>query len=335
MEYRTLGRTGLRISEVGFGCGNQGGLLIRGTPEERVQAVNRAVELGINYFDTAPMYGSGQSETNLGQVLQQTGHNVFVATKVLLAPEDLNDIPGAVQRSVEASLSRLRRGSVNLVQLHNHIAQERSEGSTRISLTDVLGPNGVADAFNRIHEQGLAGAVGYTGLGETAALHQVAESGRFDTLQVYYNLLNPSAGQPVPPAFSGQDFRELIAKAASLGMGVVAIRIMAAGAVGGLVARQGYASPNTGPEMAIGATYDRDTLRALEVEALLEGSDRGLPQTSVEFALRHPLVSTALVGFSSIAQIEEAAACSPPSDATAFLDRLAGLWATDFNGVAG
>jgi aryl-alcohol dehydrogenase-like predicted oxidoreductase len=334
MEYRTRGRTGFRISEVGFGCGNQGGLLIRSTPEERVQAVNRAVELGINYFDTAPMYGSGQSETNLGEVLQQTGHDVFVATKVLVTLEDLSDIPSAAQCSVEASLSRIQRSSVNLVQLHNHIAQERSATSTRISLMDVLGPNGVADAFNLIHEQGLADAVGYTALGETDALHQVAESGRFDTPQVYYNLINPSAGQPVPPAFSGQDFRELIANAASLGMGVVAIRIMAAGAVGGPAARQGHASSNTGPEMAIGANYDRDMLGALEVEALLEESDLGLPQTSVEFVLRHTLVSTALVGFSNISQIEEAAACSPPSEATVFVDRLRGLWATDFNGVA-
>ena len=61
MEYRTLGRTGLRVSALGFGCGNVGGLLIRGAPAERERAVARALELGINYFDTAPLYGDGQS----------------------------------------------------------------------------------------------------------------------------------------------------------------------------------------------------------------------------------------------------------------------------------
>ena len=71
MNYRTLGRTGLRVSEVAFGCGNVGGLLVRGTHQDQLDAVTRALELGINYFDTAPGYGDGRSETNLGHVLMR------------------------------------------------------------------------------------------------------------------------------------------------------------------------------------------------------------------------------------------------------------------------
>ena len=67
MEYRVLGSTGLEVSQIGFGCGNVGGLMIRGQPEERVRAVARAMELGVNYFATAPSYANGVSETNLGQ----------------------------------------------------------------------------------------------------------------------------------------------------------------------------------------------------------------------------------------------------------------------------
>ena len=70
MEYRMLGRTGLRVSALGFGCGNVGGLMIRGTPAERERALARALEHGVNYFDTAPSYGDGQSETNLGAALR-------------------------------------------------------------------------------------------------------------------------------------------------------------------------------------------------------------------------------------------------------------------------
>jgi len=70
MEYRELGKTGLRVSALGFGCGNVGGLMIRGTAAERERAIARAVELGINYFDTAPSYGDGQSEQNLGAALR-------------------------------------------------------------------------------------------------------------------------------------------------------------------------------------------------------------------------------------------------------------------------
>src|SRR5262245_45363625 len=99
MDYRTLGRTGLRVSALGFGCGNVGGLIIRGSPAERERAVARALELGINYFDTAPLYGDGQSEQNLGQVVRTLKANVHVGTKVRLGPADLGDIAGAVARS--------------------------------------------------------------------------------------------------------------------------------------------------------------------------------------------------------------------------------------------
>jgi len=66
VEYRTLGRTGIRVPAVGFGCGNVGGLMIRGTHDVQVHAVQHAIGLGIDYFDTAAAYGDGQSETHLG-----------------------------------------------------------------------------------------------------------------------------------------------------------------------------------------------------------------------------------------------------------------------------
>ena len=60
MDYRTLGRTGLKVSALAFGCGDVGGLMVRGAPADRERAIARAVELGINYLDTAPSYGSGR-----------------------------------------------------------------------------------------------------------------------------------------------------------------------------------------------------------------------------------------------------------------------------------
>lgn len=105
MKYRVLGRTGIRVSEIGFGCGNVGGLMVRGSHEEQVEAVTRALELGIDYFDTAPSYGDGKSETSLGRVLEELSPDVTVATKVRIDAEDLDDILGAVERSLEASLA--------------------------------------------------------------------------------------------------------------------------------------------------------------------------------------------------------------------------------------
>src|SRR5687767_8736945 len=99
MEYRTLGRTGLRVSTLGFGCGNVGGLMIRGKPAERERALARALEWGINYFDTASLYGDGQSEQNLGQTLRALKAEVYVGTKVRLAPVLPGEIPDAIARS--------------------------------------------------------------------------------------------------------------------------------------------------------------------------------------------------------------------------------------------
>src|SRR5207244_7010451 len=120
MEYRTFGKTGLRVSALGFGCGNVGGLIIREEPRTRVRAVARAIEAGINYFDTAAMYGNGQSEQNLGQVLNELKPDVYVGTKVRVAPGEMGDIRGAIHRSVEARLTRMGRASVDLTHLHNH-----------------------------------------------------------------------------------------------------------------------------------------------------------------------------------------------------------------------
>src|SRR5271157_5395110 len=118
MKYRILGKSRLKVSEIGFGCGNIGGLMVRAPFEERLSAVTHAVELGINYFDTAAAYGNGQSEKNLGEVLTALKPNVILATKFGLSREDLGDIKGTVRRSLESSLKRLNRDSVDIFQLH-------------------------------------------------------------------------------------------------------------------------------------------------------------------------------------------------------------------------
>ncbi|MBI4641323.1 MAG: aldo/keto reductase, partial [Candidatus Tectomicrobia bacterium] len=161
MEYRELGKTGLRVSQLGFGCGNVGGLIIRADPGDRLRAVVRAIEAGINYFDTAPSYGNGQSERNLGQALKELKANVYVGTKVQVAPAEMGDLQGAIIRSVEASLERLGRDSVDLIQLHNRITQQRDSRGSSLSVQDVLGD--VVAAFQRLQSQGKVRYYGITG----------------------------------------------------------------------------------------------------------------------------------------------------------------------------
>src|SRR5262249_5777457 len=111
MRYRTLGRTGLKVSVLGFGCGAVGGLMVRGSRAEQDRAVPRAIELGINYFDTAPQYGDGASEINLGRCLKALQRDVIIGTKVRIATVDRVRIGEAVASSLDASLQRLGRDS--------------------------------------------------------------------------------------------------------------------------------------------------------------------------------------------------------------------------------
>ena len=82
MQYRKLGRTGIQISEIGFGCGGNAGLMVKGTREEQRNAIKCALDLGINYFDEAPDYGDGLSESNLGRMLKELGVRPYITSKV-------------------------------------------------------------------------------------------------------------------------------------------------------------------------------------------------------------------------------------------------------------
>ncbi|MBI4202339.1 MAG: aldo/keto reductase [Chloroflexi bacterium] len=337
MKYRTLGRTGIRISEVGFGCGNVGGLMVRGAHQEQVQAMRRALELGINYFDTAPSYGNGQSETNLGKALAAVQPQATIGTKVGIRPGDMGDLKGTVERSLAASLERLGRTSVDILYLHTGIGIERGwDGRDTLSLSDVLGAGGVADVFEDLRSRGLVRFLGFTANGETQALHRLVDSGRFDLFQMYYNLLNPSAGVQVPQGFPAHDFQRLIDRAQGANMGVVVIRVLAGGALGGAEARNGYAAPTIGGAMVPGGEYGADEERAGALGFIIaEGSAPSLPQAAVRFALMHPGVSTVLVGYSSMGQLEEAAAAAAAGPLPGqVLERLQGVWAADFGRVA-
>src|SRR5215813_8712491 len=108
MEMRVFGRTGMRLSALGFGCGAVGGLMVRGDPGDQERAVARAIELGINYFDTAAMYGNGESERNLGRVIKSLKPDILVGTKVRVPASERSRIGAAITASLEASLQRLQ-----------------------------------------------------------------------------------------------------------------------------------------------------------------------------------------------------------------------------------
>src|SRR5215472_12393813 len=113
METRVFGRTGMRLSVLGFGCGAVGGLMVRGDPRDQERTIARAIAVGVNYFDTAVQYGNGESEKNLGRILQSLKPaNAVVGTKVRLPSAKFSSIADTVATSLESSLARLRRDRV-------------------------------------------------------------------------------------------------------------------------------------------------------------------------------------------------------------------------------
>src|SRR5437762_13346695 len=109
MQLRVFGRTGMQLSVLGFGCGAVGGLMVRGDPLDTERTIARAIAAGVNYFDTAVQYGNGESEKNLGSVLQKLKPAaVHVGTKVRLPRSEFGRIADAVVTSLEGSLARLR-----------------------------------------------------------------------------------------------------------------------------------------------------------------------------------------------------------------------------------
>jgi aryl-alcohol dehydrogenase-like predicted oxidoreductase len=322
MEMRTFGRTGLRVSILGFGCGAVGGLMVRGTPQDQERAVARALEAGVNYFDTAAMYGNGESEKNLGRVLAKLKPNVVVGTKVRIRSADFARIGAAVAESLDASLQRMGRGQVDIFHLHNAITSDG--GGETLSAKTVL--DEVVPAFETLRQQGKTRYLGITAVGDTAALHRVIDARAFDSAQVSYNMLNPSAGAALPAGYPAQDYGRMFDHTQPAGVGVVGIRVLAGGALSGEATRHPIASPPPDP-IGSAHSYDADLQRARRLVPLVQQGHAGsLPEAAVRFAITHPAMGTILVGMATPAEFEQAlAAVNKGPLSQAALDSLATL----------
>lgn len=303
MEMRDYGRTGLRISVLGFGCGAVGGLMVRGDPRDQERAIARALEVGVNYFDTAVQYGNGESEKNLGRVLQSLKPaNAIVGTKVRLPSADFGRIAETVTASLENSLARLRRDHVDIFHLHNGITE--NGGGEALSVRQVLGE--VVPAFERLRQAGKTRFLGLTCVGTTPALQQAIDSRAFDSAQVVYNMLNPSAAEAPPANYPAQDYGRLFEHTQAAGTGVIAIRVLAGGALSGSPERHPIASP---PPEPIGSamSYDADLAHARRLMPLVgEGFAGSLSEAATRFAITQPAVGTILVGMATPQQFEDA-----------------------------
>jgi aryl-alcohol dehydrogenase-like predicted oxidoreductase len=184
----------------------------------------------------------------------------------------------------------------------------------------------VVPAFERLRTQGKVRFLGITAVGDTSALQLVLDSRAFDSAQIVYNMLNPSAGEKLPANYPAQDYGRLFDHTQSAGVGVVGIRVLAGGALSGSADRHPIASP---PPEPIGSAmnYDADIERARRLSPLVkEGFAASLTEAATRFAISHPAMGTILVGMATPHEFEDALAAvrKGPLPQTA-LDRLADL----------
>lgn len=323
MEQRAFGHTGLKLSMLGVGCGAVGGLMVRGAVAEQERAIGRALDAGVNYFDTAVQYGDGKSEENLGRILGALKPaDAIVGTKVRLPSRDFGRIAAAVRDSLDGSLRRLKRERVDILHLHNEITAN-SVGES-LGVRQVL--EDVVPAFEVLRQQGKLRFIGLTAVGDTASLRQALDSCKFQSAQIVYNLLNPSAGRALPAHYPAQDYGQIFERTGVTGTGVVGVRILAGGALSGTAERHKIASPAPAP-IGSANSYDGDLARAGRFMPLLrDGFAATLAEAAIRFAIAHKEMGTILVGMATPEQFEEALAAVEkgplPKQA---LDRIASL----------
>ncbi|MDR0731225.1 MAG: aldo/keto reductase [Treponema sp.] len=218
MEYVQFGKTGATVSRLGFG-GAALGIKNYIRPYDPVadesqelahKALETAVELGVTYFDTAPAYGDGVSETIFGDVLGglEPGR-IFLATTCV--PTDYD----GVMRSIEGSLKRLRRDYVDLLQIHGGTYTDER-------VRKILAPQGMAEAMEKLKAEGVVRFIGFTSEDNNRATFDFIECGCFDTAQLCYNFTFQHPYEPTRP------FGSLLA-AEKQGLGIAGMRAPTSG----------------------------------------------------------------------------------------------------------
>ncbi|MBM3214331.1 aldo/keto reductase [Candidatus Poribacteria bacterium] len=214
MRTRTFGRTGLSVSEVGFGGGR-----IRSTDDvpQCADVIRYAMDSGIDFLDTAPSYGDGSSERVIAEAVRGRRDQVVIATKTK------SFIPTEIGNDVVGSLRRLRTDFVDVLQFHGGWFEEHEASA---ALDDGI------DAFSRLRDEGKVRFFGFSADGPSAGVERMIASDEFDMIQTQYSLMYQSTSD----GFTGEG---IIPQAIEMGMGVATMRSTTSGTFGRLLAATG------------------------------------------------------------------------------------------------
>ncbi len=171
MPVRVLGKTGQKVSVLAFGSGSR--WLAYKDEDKALAAMSKALDLGINYVDTAYAYGNGQSETWAGKLMPERRKQVFLATKVSVRTGD------EAKRSIEGSLKRLNTDKLDLLHIHNLLGEE--------DLANIEKPGNVLDVIRKMKEEKVTRFIGITSHTDPAVLKTALERHDFDCTQMALN----------------------------------------------------------------------------------------------------------------------------------------------------
>jgi len=299
MKTKRFGRTEFKISQLTFGGGWVGGILIDPDKEIMHKALSLASEKGINWIDTAESYSEGKSEKNIGDLLPLFSKDKFqISTKARLDPNSSESIISQLDRKIDASLGRLQRNFVELYQLHNRIQSVGDKDN--FSAKDILKRGGVADAMEKFKSDERIKSIGITALGDIDAINEVVLSDCFDVAQIYYNLLNPSASYKTSGNWNDHDFSNLINNCISKDMGLMNIRIYAAGYLA-TDKRHGREIPVT-----FGINENELNRRVEKINSIFNDIKGTKAQKALRYGLSNKDMSTIVIGLANIEHLEEA-----------------------------
>jgi aryl-alcohol dehydrogenase-like predicted oxidoreductase len=296
MKYRLLGKTGLRVSEVAFGAWAIGGAMdVSGFPvgwrnvtdTESIAAIERALDLGINFFDTADMYGRGHSEELLGKTLK--GKDAIIATKVgnrIDANDAYKDFSqDYVREAIEGSLRRLNRDVIDVYQFHNPEAED-------------YGQEDLLEVLQKLKQEGKIRAVGVSISNPKEGLDLVKD-GNVDTIQVLFNVLNQE------PA------KELIPEAESNGVGIIVRVPLASGLLTGKFKESDRFFSDDNRSNYLTPKRMKETLTVVnELKELTAKMNLPLTAVSLAFVLQFSGVSCLIAGAKNPMQVEQNASAS-------------------------
>jgi aryl-alcohol dehydrogenase-like predicted oxidoreductase len=310
MHYRTLGRTGLQVSDVGFGAMTIGGEIFGSTDDqESLRALHHALDLGLNFIDTADAYGRGHSEELLAQVLKTRRKEVILATKggnQFTVRQGLRNFdPDYITSALEASLKRLQSETIDLYQLHNPSPEVMRQGA-------------IFERLDRCKKEGKIRFCGVS-LEKTADGLVAIETGKPDTLQVVYNILHQDPEERLFPLAQKENIG-MIARV-PLERGVLSGRFKSTAEFASKDWRRGVF-----PEEALAQVQ-----AAIEQLAfLVKGEVGSLTQAALRFILSHPAVATVIPGIRTVQQVEDNVAVSGKALSADDVERLRDLSASEF-----